>query len=315
MAKRNPIRNVFETALTRLGFLIVPFFPRALVVALARFFGTAAFLFSGQMRRLGRTNLDIAFGDTKTRAEKDAILRRSFQSFALVLLDTFWFFRHTAKRIARHVQFAPCYEQVLFREKRHICVTAHYGNWEILGMAITWRGFPLHSVAKPLKNEVVDRLFIEARHKTGQKIVKREGAVRTLLRILQQNGKIALVMDQNTRLYEGGIFFPFFGLPASFASTAAALALKTKTDIAMCMIRPGPNGIYQAHYCTETPVEPFLAMEPAVATTALTRRIIEEMETFIRNEPEFWLWTYKRWKYIPDGENPSRYPYYARPAV
>jgi lauroyl/myristoyl acyltransferase len=283
------------------------------VVALAGLFGAFGYHFSRKLRRIGETNLDLAFGANRSAAEKRRILRSSFRSFSLVLLDTFWFSHRTEERIARWVSFDPSFD-VLFTPQPHICVTAHYGNWEVLGMAVTARGFPLHSVAKPLKNPEVDAMFIEARHKNGQKIVRREGAVRTLLRILQQQGKIALVLDQNTKLSEGGIFVPFFGLPVPVSTAPAGLALKTGANIFIGMLTPQPDGSYVGEHGQEIEIATFQAGE-GDAVRALTERITRELEIILRAHPEHWLWTYKRWKYVPPDDDPQRFPYYRRKAV
>lgn len=309
MKVEHPIRVHFETWLTQLAFLTIPYLPRKAIVLLAAFLGHAGYLIGGKLKKIGTINLDIAFGDTASLLRKRSILKQSYQTMALVLLDTFWFSRKTAKRVSSYVRFSDDFK-VLFREKPQVVISAHYGNWEILGMGITQMGFPLHSVAKPLKNPKVDALFDQVRHSNGQIIVKRQGAVRTLLRILQQGGKIGLIMDQNTTISEGGQFFPFFGLPAAFSTAGAALAIKTKSDVVVCALKPFLDGIYRGDYCHEIPIEPFLSMETNTAITALTERTVREMEQFIRAQPEYWLWTYKRWKYIPEGDDESRYPRY-----
>jgi len=314
MKRRNPIRGPLETALTRIGFLVLPRLPRRVILLLAKTFGWFAYHFSRRLNRVGFTNLDIAFHDEKTKREKKRILRQSYQSFALVLMDTFWFSRNTSSRINRWVSFTPSFD-VLFQPKPHICVTAHYGNWEVLGMAVTERGYPLHSVAKRLKNPKVDAMFIEARHKNGQKIVRRDGAVRTLLRILMQQGKVGLVMDQNTKMSEGGQFVPFFGLPVLVSTTVAGLALKTGADIVVGIMTPQPDGSYLGDHAVEIPIAPYLSWENANAVTEVTRRITEELERILRLQPEHWLWTYKRWKYVPSGEDPEKFPFYRRNAV
>ncbi|HMP89552.1 MAG TPA: lysophospholipid acyltransferase family protein [Kiritimatiellia bacterium] len=314
MKRRHPIRVKFETWLTRLAFSIIPRLPRRVVYTLSRILGYAAYRFSGRLRNIGFANLDLAFGDSITANRKREILKHSFQSFSLVLLDAFWFSRDSHERIGRHVLFDPAYE-VMFREKPHVCLTAHYGNWEALGMAITSKGYPLHSVAKPLKNEEVDRLFIDARNKTGQKIVRREGAVRTLLRILKEGGKIGLVLDQNTKISEGGRFFSFFDVPVLVSTAAAGLAIKTNTDVILCMMKPGNDGIYRADYCQEVPISPYLEIDTDAAVDQLTAYITKAMEDYIRAHPDHWLWTYKRWKYIKPGDDPERYPFYRRKAV
>jgi hypothetical protein len=48
------------------------------------------------------------------------------------------------------------------------------------------------------------------------------------------------------------------------------------------------------------------------AVLELTQRIAHALETLIRQHPTYWLWTYKRWKIRPDGEDPGRYPFYTR---
>jgi lauroyl/myristoyl acyltransferase len=270
--------------------------------------------FTPRLCRVGRINLGIAYPQQLSRREMNRILRRSFQSFSRLLLDTFWFSRHTDERIQTYVRFDPSFD-CLFHTKAHVCVTAHYGNWEVMGMAVTARGFPLHSVAKPLKNPEVDQLFIEARLKNGQKIVRRDGAVRTLMRVLKEDGKIALVMDQNTTIKEGGLFVPFFGLPVLVSSAAAALALKTRTDIFIGMMTPQPDGTYLGGHGREIAVADYASLPPDEAILRLTERITRETETIIRHHPEYWLWFYKRWKYVPAGDDPSRFPYYSRPAV
>ncbi len=310
---RHPIRARLEYALALTAFAVLPRLPRGIITRLAYFLGSAGFLFSRKLRRIGLANLDVAFGKSRSPSEKQCILKHSFQSFSLVMLDTFWFSRRSAERIKRHVRFSPAFD-ALFQAKPHVCFTAHYGNWEVMGMSVTARGWPLHSVAKTLKNPWVDRLFIEARRSTGQQIIKREGAIRAMLRILQDGGKIALVLDQNTREKHGGQFFPFFGLPVLVATAPAAMAIKTKTDVFIGMMTPQPDGSYLGDFGKEIPIAPFLDMPPAEGADALTAKITGELEEFLRHQPDHWLWTYKRWKYIPSGAEREGYPPYAAPS-
>jgi len=305
----HPIRSHFEVWLVKLAFHTIPYLPRNVIVAMAGFLGSAAYVIGGRLKKVGTLNLNLAYGKDTDPSLKRKILKQSYQTMAMVLLDTFWFSRKTSQRVSTHVLFDRNFD-VLFKEKPHVVISAHYGNWEMLGMGITQMGFPLHSVAKPLKNAKVDELFDQVRHMNGQKIVKRQGAVRNLLRTLQQGGKIGLIMDQNTTIAEGGQFFPFFGLPALFSTAGAALAIKTKSDVVVCALKPYPDGIYRGDFCHEISIEPYLNMDSEKAITMLTGRTVQAMEEFIRAKPEYWLWTYKRWKYIPEGDDPNRYPQY-----
>ena len=130
---RHPLRNRLETCLTRLAFILVPALPRWFIVGLARFAGHAGYIFSRKLREIGLTNLKIAFSQTRSRADQKRILVHSFQTMALVTLDTFWFSKNTKQRIEKYTSFSREYD-ALFHNKRQVTFTAHYGNWEVLGM-------------------------------------------------------------------------------------------------------------------------------------------------------------------------------------
>ena len=92
-------RQALEAPLMRLGLAAVPRLPRGALLALARALGEGAYLFSARSRRLGLANLDLAFGATKTPAEKRRILRASLRNFSLTMLDLLWFSRDSAARM------------------------------------------------------------------------------------------------------------------------------------------------------------------------------------------------------------------------
>jgi KDO2-lipid IV(A) lauroyltransferase len=308
VSKRHPIRRIFETAFARGAVGLIALMPRRAVTALARAMGRLAYLFSPKLRRIGLANLDLAFGDSKPAAEKRTILVRSFQSFALVALDLFWFSRRTRERIARHVRLDDVMLRGLARTPM-ICLTGHLGNWEVLGCAVAASGHPLSSVAMPLKNPEVDRILGELRSVAGQGVIRREGAVRGMLRVLRQGGRVALLLDQNTKPSEGGLFVDFFGVPATVSPAAAALALHAGSAIGFGFCLPEGDG-YRVVSLEVLEPPPVAGQEEGAAVLDLTRRITQVYERFIREHPEFWLWSYKRWKHVKPGDDPSRYPFY-----
>jgi Kdo2-lipid IVA lauroyltransferase/acyltransferase len=303
-------RRCLEAPLTRLGLLVVPRLPRRAVLGLARAFGSCACLLALHLRRVGLANLEIAFGAASSRADKRRILRRSFQSFALVVLDTLWLSRDTRSRVESLVRFDSEYSR-LFQRKAQICVTGHLGNWEVMGLAFGVRGYPLASVAAPLANPAVDELFNRMRAATGQRVISVRGALRSLIRTLREGGKIALLLDQNTKPAEGGVFVDFFGLPVPIASAAAALALRTGAELFVGACVPQADGTYRALAPRRIPV-PDAAGAGANAEAALTAEIARGLEELVRANPEHWLWMYKRWKYVAPGLERARYPFYAK---
>jgi Kdo2-lipid IVA lauroyltransferase/acyltransferase len=285
----------------------VPHLPRRVILGLAWIGGNLGFLFDPRGRRIGRANLNIAFSDTKTPAEKRSILRTAYITMARTFLDVIWFGTCPEKRLPRYVELDESMQQ-LFCAKNQICITAHFGNWEVVGQIMALNGFPFHSIAMPVKNPEVDRLLIARREVTGQKIIPREGALRKLLGVLRAGGKTAFLVDQNTDPNEGGIWADYFGLPVVVTPAPAALAAKTGSEILIGFCAPMRGGRYRV-YVTETIQPPENAGEET--THALTQQIVSAIEREVRKHPEHWLWMYKRWKKRNRSANQERYPFYA----
>jgi Kdo2-lipid IVA lauroyltransferase/acyltransferase len=302
MTPRRVARQVAEVFLFCLCMLFIPFLPRRSVVALSRFLGNTGFRLSKKLRRIGMANLDVAFGNTITDSEKERILEASFRTFALVVMDLLWFAVFRKRRIGARVRFDPSFANY-FDARPVVVVTAHVGNWEIMGQAAALRGDPTASVAAPLDNPVIDRAINSLRQSTGQTVVPKDGAIRRLLRVLHDDGKIALLIDQNTLPADGGVFVKLFGLPVSMSPAAGMLAAKTGAKIVFCYCVIDENGDYTA------------CASPVVSGSDRqkgTQIIAGVLETVIRKHPEQWLWTYKRWKYIPEDMPVDAYPFYAR---
>jgi KDO2-lipid IV(A) lauroyltransferase len=289
-----------------MALLVVPLLPRRGLVALANVLGWLGACCDRRDRRIALANLDLAFGSSLTRHEKRTIVRLAFQTFVLTALDYFWFTRDTRSRIERYLVIEDSVKPWLVRRPL-IAVTAHFGNWEVFGHAAMLHGVALSSVAKPIKNPLVNAIINRIRQQSGQHIIPRAGALKAMVRCLREDGSVALLLDQDTQVSDGGVFVDFFGVPVPIASAAAGLAKKLSVPIVMVYCRNERNGTYRC-YAREvlTPAE--LEGLSAVETTA---RVTGFLEAEIRRNPSQWLWTYKRWKRRKEGVDPSRYPFYA----
>ena len=301
---RKQLRAIFEVLLAWLAWCVIPWMPRACVLGLARFGGALGWCFARRERKVSLANLELAYGETLSKEERIAIGKSAFQSFALTLLDLFWFSRFTSSRYRRYTHIDPKMAHIL-QMAPFIGVTGHLGNWEILSMMFGMEGNPMTAVAMPLKNQFVDRMLSRLRKRTGSYPVPRSGAVRALLGALRSNRPIGLLLDQNTRPDEGGIFIPFFGLPVTVSNAVGLLAQKTQAPIVVVIAVADKRGIY--HFvCSD------VVTSEGRTAEELTCAVTRQLELMIREYPHYWLWSYKRWRYYRDQDDASRYPYYAR---
>lgn len=305
------LRFRLEIILLRFGMIVVPALPRAAVLKLAAVAGRLAYLFAPRLRRVALANLTLAFQGALPPSECRRLAQASFRNFALVFLDFFWFSRNTAARLQKYVRIDPWLREGL-QYFSTIGVTAHFGNWELLAQSLAMDGVQVTAVAAPIANPAVDKEFRKFRAHGGVKIITKHGAVRQLLRTLRAGGNVALLLDQNVKEEDGGIFVDFFGLPIPMSNAAALLAERTGTSITMVFCKTAPGGYYDLYtlpfWCVpRVPVE-----EVAEARRATTQRIADLFEEEIRRYPDQWLWMYKRWKHVPPGMPRQAYPYYAK---
>jgi KDO2-lipid IV(A) lauroyltransferase len=307
---RRALRRPFETAGFKLLQMLIPLFPRRALVGLSTLAGHLAWHLPLREKKIGMKNLSAIFGDTKTAAEKRAILKSSFATFCLTMLDVFWFSKNPGKRIPRYIEYHPSFEP-FFQQKARIVITAHFGNWEVIAQAMALRGADLASIASTVKNQAVDRILIEQREKTGQTIIPQKGALRTLIARLRKKGAVGFVLDQNTNANEGGIGVDFLGLPMSVSAAPAALAYRTGTEIFFVFCMPRQDGKYRL-YSPGTLQPPAFDKEKNADQVAfeLTQKIQNIVSKEIREHPEYWLWSYKHWRRSPGKAYPPNYPDY-----
>ncbi|QBG46142.1 hypothetical protein EGM51_01465 [Verrucomicrobia bacterium S94] len=310
---RRRIRRPLETLAFRTGALLIPLFPRKCIVQIYRITGTLTYYVAKKERTIGLANLNTVFGHSKTDAEKKRILIQSFISFTQTMGDIFWFSRFTPSRTEKYQCFIPA-DGPYFEKRAHIIITAHTGNWELIGLQSGLLGIDVASIAAITKNAAVDRLLNRLREKTGMTVIPRKGATRTLINRFRNKGKAAFVLDQNTAEKDGGIWVDFLGMPTPVSSAPAYLAYRTGTDIIFAFSHPVGNGKYEAH--TGPVITPPVFDKQAdhrKIVKDLTQQIMDVISTQIRNHPEFWLWSYKHWKQIKPATDPAIYPYYSTP--
>lgn len=303
-------RKRLETSLAYLGLAILPRLPRKLILALARLAGRLAFHLAPGQRRITLANLEIAYGPGKSAAEKRQIALAVFQNMTLVFLDYFWFARQPRERVRKYVvldESLPRY----FPAPPAVVVTAHFGNWELLSRGMAAAGYPHVVVSAPLPNPATQAI-VKSYRMTNAEMIPVRGAVRGLLRALHQGKYIALLLDQNIKPKDGGIFVDFFGRPVPMSKSAALLALRVNAPITPLFCRTQPDGYYVIY--ARPPIRRLNdPIEGQDSVQDLTRKIASVYQQEIEKSPEQWMWMYKRWKHIKPGWPASAYPYYAKP--
>lgn len=306
---RAAVASVPQNALLALALLVVPRLSRKGELRLARVLGWLASRRLWRYRRIAEENLRIAFGRELGEKERRALARRSFDHQALVALDYFWFSRDDG----RFARFCEIGDETARRwiegSFPGFFATAHLGNWELGGQTIASRGRHSWAVFRPFGSGAVSRRMQAFRESRGQSVIPREGAMRGVLRALRAGDAVGIVLDQHVDGRDGGLYLDFFGLPASFSPVVGAVTHKMRLPVLVfAMARDEARDRYVFRAIREFTAEECAASEP----DDVTRGVAAALEQVVRRWPEQWLWSYRRWKRWQPGDDPSRFPSYAR---
>jgi len=289
---------------------LVRLLPDALGRAIGGGLGSLAYAVDSRHRRVAITQLQAAF-PRKTPAECRAIARATFRHFGALLIAVLRFSTLTPERMRARVEFDgdDRVRTALAAGKGAIIVTGHFGFWELGGLAHPLVLPPFWVLARPLDNPLLHDLLEQIRCATGNKVIYKQGALRRVLRALEQNDCVAILIDQYSQAAES-VPVEFFGRPAPTTAALASLALRTGAPLLPAVALPLPGGRYRMIY--EPPIE-MPAADSADPVRELTQRCADVLEMYVRRYPHLWLWMHRRWR--DDGPSePSRVDMFPAPA-
>lgn len=172
-----------------------------------------------------------------------------------------------------------------------IVLTIHQGNWEwMLHGATIALGIPIDPVYKPLHNQTVDGLVYDIRSQFGSRPLPMAESARDILRRRREFRVFVMVADQSPTRHERRLWTEFMHQEAAFYLGAEVIAKMTGFPVLFAQCHRVRRGHYEIEFHE-------LALPPHDRDAhTITERYVELAERAIREEPESWLWSNRRWK-------------------
>ncbi|MDX2037508.1 MAG: lysophospholipid acyltransferase family protein [Isosphaeraceae bacterium] len=250
-------------------------------------------------RLVGLDNLEKAFGDRYSPAEREALVFGVYRHFCRMLMEILHIPRRLSPLTWRNFIVLKGHERVLDRlisGGPMIMLTGHFGNWEMAGYLFGVFGFPPNSVARTLDNPHLDRYLRSFREGTGQRMIPKKGGFDQMVEVLREGKVLSFLADQDAG--QRGLYVDFFGRPASTHKAIALLAIEHRAPVVVGYARRiGPGFRYEVG-CTELITPEELTGGPD-DVRLLTQRYTTALEEIIRNDPDQYLWLHRRWKHQP----------------
>jgi len=243
-------------------------------------------------------NLRIAFPELP-EAERHAIGRESYVQFAWQLIDVARGARWGAAELLARVE-AEGREHIdaaLANGHGALCLTLHLGGFETAIRIVPALGLSITVIGRPLTNRLLRRDIHAQRTSTGAELILHRNVAPQMLRALHK-GRIVVALNDQYKRRSQGVFVPFFGVRASTSPGPALIALRARAPIlpAAC-VRIGPD---RHRLLIRPPLELPKTGDRRKDAELLTARCNTALETFIREYPEQWMWSHRRFRYSPD---------------
>jgi KDO2-lipid IV(A) lauroyltransferase len=274
--------------------------PVPVVEAAGTLVGLVFYAIDGGHRRLAISQLQAAF-PMRSEAECRTIARDTFVHFGRSLVMVLRASTLTSSELlaAVDVEGEDRVRAALAAGKGAIIFSGHFGYWELHGLVHALVLGPMSVLARPLDNPHLHGLLERMRCATGNHVIYRQGALRKVLRALQANECVAILIDQHIHGADA-VPVDFFGRPAATTAALATLALRTGAPLVPAFAIPLADGRCRLIY--EHPVE----MPPAASADPVleaTQRCTDVLEMYVRRYPHLWLWMHRRWRDLP-GRHP-----------
>lgn len=162
-----------------------------------------------------------------SRKHRLRIVRRIMRNYNCMLFEFFRLPHMEREELLANVevQGREHLEAAVAKGKGVIITCTHVGNWELAAVVLAHWGYTLHAVAGVQLTRWLSGAVRETKSELAIHTVSHEDGIRKLLRALERNELVALMVDGD--LYQHGVAVEFFGRDTRWPAGPGVLAQRT----------------------------------------------------------------------------------------
>ncbi len=254
----------------------------------------------GYRKKVVRSNLKLVFPD-KSDAERKKIQIAFYRHMCDMFLEMVKTMNLSKAAVKKRyaVQNIEVLREIE-KEKSILIVCAHYANWEWNVSINNYVDAMGYAVYQPVGNKYFDRWIRNVRARWNTTLITSQDTVKTVMRNKRDGviGIFGMVSDQSPQYHRAQYWTEFMGINVPVINGAETMARKMDLAVVFLKVSKVKRGYYKAQLI------PITTSGAGTEKNEITDRFLRLTEQQIREKPEYYLWTHKRWKHR--GKVPAR---------
>jgi KDO2-lipid IV(A) lauroyltransferase len=174
-----------------------------------------------------------------------------------------------------------------------LIVCTHYANWEwntSINNLVRSNGFAIY---QKVGNEYFDKLIRKLRSKWNTEPIEQKDTVKRIIKNEKEGirGIYGMVSDQSPMASKAQYWSPFMGITVPIFNGPEGLARKLDLAVVFLKVSKVKRGYYRAEFI------PVADRGGSTSEHEITQKFLRLAEQQIRERPEHYLWTHRRWKH------------------
>lgn len=245
-------------------------------------------------KKVVRKNLELAFPE-KSKMERRRIERENFRNLTDIFLETFKSNNIKEKDLKERFKFKnpELLEKIYNNNQEVIVMCSHYCSWEWVFVIEKITKFKINAIYKQLSNKYFDKWTKDRRSQYGANMITTKETYKEVSRLskLKSLNFYGFASDQSPKKSKAVYWGNFLNNWVPIHTGAEIIAKKYNIAIVFMDVQKVKRGYYEASFLliTDKP-NSFKKFE-------LTDKYIELVEKQVRNKPEYYTWTHRRFKH------------------
>lgn len=271
------------------------FLPLRLLAPLGATVGAILYLFGRERRQVCLKNLARCFPEMP-KSERRRIARAHFRAFGRSILERSILWWAPRERVIRLVRVVGLERIHALKGRPLLLLAPHFVGLDAGCTRLTCE-IDMAGIYANQKNPLFNALLLSGRTRFGrQRAISRQEGIRPALAAIKAGIPFYYLPDQDYGRRDA-VFVPFFGVPAATITGLSRITRLTGAHVVPCVTRLLSGG---AGY--EVTCYPAWENFPSADDAADARRLNAFIEERVREMPEQYFWTHKRFKTRPPGE-------------